>query len=259
MTAPTVLAAAAHPDDIEFMMAGTLLLLKDAGCHIHIWNLADGRCGTDTLPPEKITTIRWQETQHSARLAGATAHPPLFPDIAIFYDACSLAKVAAVLRTIRPHIILTHCPTDYMEDHQNCARLITTAAFTRSMPNFPTDPPVPTWHGHVALYHAMPHGLRDALRRPVRPHFTIDISSVLERKKQMLACHTSQKDWLDKTQGMDAYLHDMENMARTLAAATGHFTHAEGWLRHNHLGFAPEDCHPIQQLIPKEKYAQTTE
>ena len=28
------LAIAAHPDDIEFMMAGTLLRLKDAGCEI---------------------------------------------------------------------------------------------------------------------------------------------------------------------------------------------------------------------------------
>ena len=36
-----VLAAAAHPDDIEFMMAGTLLLLKRAGAEIHMWNLAN--------------------------------------------------------------------------------------------------------------------------------------------------------------------------------------------------------------------------
>jgi LmbE family N-acetylglucosaminyl deacetylase len=41
-----VLAAAAHPDDIEFMMAGTLLRLKDAGCEIHLWNLANGCCGS---------------------------------------------------------------------------------------------------------------------------------------------------------------------------------------------------------------------
>jgi len=41
-----VLAASAHPDDIEFMMAGTLLLLKEAGAEIHMWNLANGHCGT---------------------------------------------------------------------------------------------------------------------------------------------------------------------------------------------------------------------
>ena len=38
-----VLAIAAHPDDIEFMMAGTLLLLKQAGCETHYLNIANGR------------------------------------------------------------------------------------------------------------------------------------------------------------------------------------------------------------------------
>mgnify|MGYP000867140096 CR=1 FL=1 len=41
-----VLAAVAHPDDIEFMMAGTLFLLKQAGAEIHLWNLANGCCGS---------------------------------------------------------------------------------------------------------------------------------------------------------------------------------------------------------------------
>ena len=39
-------AIGAHPDDIEFYMAGTLLLLKQAGCEIHYMNLASGNCGS---------------------------------------------------------------------------------------------------------------------------------------------------------------------------------------------------------------------
>ncbi|MEO6036439.1 MAG: PIG-L family deacetylase, partial [Verrucomicrobiota bacterium] len=39
-------AVAAHPDDIEFMMAGTLLLLKNAGYEIHYMNLSRGNCGS---------------------------------------------------------------------------------------------------------------------------------------------------------------------------------------------------------------------
>ena len=31
MAKPTAIAIAAHPDDIEFVMAGTLLLLKERG------------------------------------------------------------------------------------------------------------------------------------------------------------------------------------------------------------------------------------
>ena len=32
---PTVFAIACHPDDIEFVMAGTMLFLKDRGCDVH--------------------------------------------------------------------------------------------------------------------------------------------------------------------------------------------------------------------------------
>ena len=42
----TALAVAAHPDDIEFYMAGTLLLLKKAGCEIHYMTVANGSCGS---------------------------------------------------------------------------------------------------------------------------------------------------------------------------------------------------------------------
>jgi N-acetylglucosamine malate deacetylase 1 len=38
----SAIAVAAHPDDIEFMMAGTLLLLKRAGYEIHYFNLLSG-------------------------------------------------------------------------------------------------------------------------------------------------------------------------------------------------------------------------
>ena len=37
-------AIAAHPDDIEFQMAGTLILLQRAGYEIHYMNIANGSC-----------------------------------------------------------------------------------------------------------------------------------------------------------------------------------------------------------------------
>jgi hypothetical protein len=42
--------------------------------------------------------LRAAEAGASARLAGAVSHPPLFDDLAVFYDAPSLARVGAVLR-----------------------------------------------------------------------------------------------------------------------------------------------------------------
>jgi LmbE family N-acetylglucosaminyl deacetylase len=246
---PVVLAAVAHPDDIEFMMAGTLLLLKAAGAQIHMWNLANGSCGTVRHDKDEIVRLRAQEAQDAARVAGATAHDPFFDDIAIFYDEASLARVAAVVRDIQPTIVLTHSPQDYMEDHQNTCRLIVTSAFCRGMTNFPTDPERPSYDAPVAVYHALPHGLQDGLRRTVAPDCFIDISTVLTTKREMLEQHRSQKEWLDASQGMDAYIHEMESMSREVGRMSGRFEYAEGWWRHSHLGFGPEDYDPVQELL----------
>ena len=48
---PRALAIAAHPDDIEFVMAGTLLMLQRAGWEIHCLNVANGNLGSMTIPP----------------------------------------------------------------------------------------------------------------------------------------------------------------------------------------------------------------
>ena len=174
-------------------MAGTLLRLKDAGCEIHLWNLANGCCGSGKLSRGETAAVRWEEAQASAAMAGGTAHPPLFDDLGIFYDASSLAKTAAVIRLIQPDIILTHSPQDYMEDHQNTARLAVTGVFMRGMKNAETVPPVASCGKLAAVYHALPHGLRDSLRQPVEPDFYTDITSVLARKRALLHAFGSAK------------------------------------------------------------------
>lgn len=244
-----VLAAAAHPDDIEFMMAGTLLRLKDAGCEVHLWNLANGSCGSSVLSPDEIVKIRWVEAQNSAARIGGTAHPPLFSDLGIYYDHSSVLRVGAVVREIRPDVVLTQSPQDYMEDHQNTTRLIVSATFTRGMPNSPTDPPRAPYQSPVAVYHALPHGLKDQLRQPIASDFYVDIGGVLGRKREMLACHVSQKQWLDETQGMDAYLEEMERISAEVGRCSGRFPFAEGWRRHSHLGFGPESFDPVFDLL----------
>ena len=231
-------------------MAGTLLLLRDAGAELHFWNLGSGDCGTTTLPRDEIIRLRRGEAQASAALAGATLHPPLFDDFRIFYDEPSLRRVAAVERAIRPTLVLTHSPEDYMEDHQNTARLLVTAAFSRAAPNFPTEPPAPPYDSPVALYHALPHGLKDGLRRPVPPDFCVNISPVMARKRALLACHRSQQAWLDATQGMSSYLDSMTAMSREAGALSGRYEFAEGWRRHSHLGFAAADYDPLCALLP---------
>ena len=52
------LAMAAHPDDIEFMMSGTLLLLKKAGAEIHMCNLANGCYGSQVYSKDDAARVR---------------------------------------------------------------------------------------------------------------------------------------------------------------------------------------------------------
>lgn len=248
--APVVLAAVAHPDDIEFCFAGTLLLLKEAGCEIHMWNLANGSCGTMEYDRETIIKMRGEEAREAAALAGATAHAPLFDDLAVFYDQPSLAAVSAVVREIRPQIVLTHSPQDYMEDHQNVCRLVVTAAFSRSMTNFSTAPARDPYQDPVRVYHASPHGLMEGLETLFRPSHMVEIASVLETKGRMLSCHRSQKNWLEASQGMGAYVREMEGMGRAMAEMASGFSAAEGWRRHSHIGFCSADYDPLTTLLP---------
>src|SRR5688500_5368830 len=126
----SVIAIAAHPDDIEFFMAGTLLHLRQAGWETHYMNIANGCCGSVQHDREAIARIRREEAMRSAARLGAVFHESLTADLEIFYDKPTLAQVASVIREVAPEIILTHAPSDYMEDHMNACRLVVTAAFS---------------------------------------------------------------------------------------------------------------------------------
>ena len=170
MPSKVAIAIGAHPDDIEFYMAGTLLMLKQAGYEIHYLTLANGNCGSarvqrghDAL--RSATPKRAPPPRSSARTF-TRASPN---DLEILYNLELLRALAAVIREVKPGIVLTHSPQDYMEDHTNTSRLAVTAAFTRGMPNFKTVPPRPTADYDVTVYHAMPHGL---LRSVAAAHYS---------------------------------------------------------------------------------------
>ncbi len=245
----SALAIAAHPDDIEFGMAGTLLLLRDTGWQIHYLNLSTGNCGSMELSAARTRAIRRREAQQAAKLLGARWHPPMCDDLEIFYDLRTLRRLAAVVRAVKPSIVLTHSPQDYMEDHMNTCRLAVTAAFARGMPNFRTSPARHAVAGDVAIYHAMPHGLRDGLRRRVVPGAFVNTTAVHAIKRAALAAHASQKSWLDVSQGMDSYLLAMDEMSLAVGKMSGRFRHAEGWRRHLHLGFSATDGDPLADAL----------
>ena len=244
-----VLAAAAHPDDIEFMMSGTLLLLKQAGWEIHYLNLANGSCGSATMNHDETIRTRMAEAGAACRRLGAVFHAPLVDDIMVYYTPELVARLCALIRGVKPAILLLQSPQDYMEDHSNSVRLMVTAAFCRGMQNFVTAPPTPAWEGDLAVYHALPYGLRDSLGQPVAAEFFAEVTGVMADKRAMLACHRSQKEWLDVSQGLDCYLNTMTEMCAEVGRRSGQFAAAEGWRRHLHLGFGPATFNPLAQVL----------
>ena len=70
------MAAAAHPDDIEFMMAGTLMRLGEAGYELHYMNIGNGSCGSVTMDATQTVATRTAEARNAAALIRATFHEP---------------------------------------------------------------------------------------------------------------------------------------------------------------------------------------
>lgn len=245
------LAIVAHPDDIEFMMAGTLLMLKQAGCETHYLNIANGNCGSVEYDATTLRKMRAAEGRRAAKILGAHFHPSLTNDLEIFYDLKTLRRLAAVVREVKPTIVLTHSPHDYMEDHMNACRLAVTAAFTHGIPNFKSIPTRPAYYSDVTVYHGMPHGLQDGLRQRVVPGSFVNTTSVHETKHAALAEHRSQQNWLEVSQGFNSYLAKMEEMSLAVGKLSRKFKHAEGWRRHLHYGFASREMDPLADLLGK--------
>ena len=246
-----VLAIVAHPDDIEFVMSGTLMLLAKAGCEIHYMNVANGYCGTAEYDTETIIDIRLQEAKNAAKHINAEFYPPIAPDLGVFYNEELLAKLSAVIRKAAPDILLIPSPQDYMEDHTNTCRLAVTAAFTRGMPNYKTNPSMEIINNEIAVYHAQPHGNRDGMNQIITPDIFINISEMMEEKRNMLAEHKSQKEWLDRSQGFNAYLDIMEEHGKEVGLMSKKWEFAEGWRQHNPLGLCASNYDPIKELLHK--------
>lgn len=244
-----VFALHCHPDDIEFMMAGTLFLLKEAECELHYMNLANGCYGSAEYSKEEAIAVRKNEAENAAAFLGAEFHESIVDDLTVFYTPELIQKTLSVIREVNPDILLLPSPDEYMEDHMNTCRIGVTAAFCRGMPNYPSIPDRPAVTGEMAVYHAMPYGLTDGLRQRIEPDFCVDIEGVMDNKVKMLGFHKSQKEWLDKSQGINSYLKTMEDMSAEMGQNSECCRFAEGWRRHSHLGFSSREITPLEEIL----------
>jgi LmbE family N-acetylglucosaminyl deacetylase len=238
----TILAFMAHPDDVEILCAGTLVRLqREHGARIAIATSTSGDKGSIEHGPAEIARIRNGEGKKAAALIDAEFHCLGSNDLMVMYDPPTLAGAVEIVRRVQPDVVITHFPDDYMVDHEITSKLVRTACFAGGVPNFLTGAiaPAPLCSAIPHLYYADPIEGKDLLGRRIEPAQIIDISSTIDMKEKMLACHASQREWLRAHHGMDQYIISMKQWSALRGKEIG-AEYGEGFRQH--LGHAyPQD------------------
>ena len=240
----------AHPDDAELLVGGTLLHLEASGWELGIMTMTYGDCGSATLSKEEISRLREAEARAAAGFLGAWFDCAGLPDNEVYANATNLRKVVELMRRFDPDIVITHSPVDYMVDHEETSRLARSASFACAMTLYQTWHPQPANPGRAtpALYYCDPVEGNSPMGERVSPHFYIDISETIERKRKLLSIHRSQRDWLRAHHGIDQYLEQMTEWAAKYGKECG-VSYAEGFRQHLGHGYPKEDV--LQETLKK--------
>jgi LmbE family N-acetylglucosaminyl deacetylase len=241
----------AHPDDAEFLCAGTLALLQQVGWEVHIATLTPGDKGTAEHTREQISAIRKREARQAAEILQGRYHCLDCEDVYILYDRHTIDKATALVRRIRPAVVFTCSPRDYMVDHEMASRVTQTACFACGIKNMEVEElafePVPY------LYYCDPIEGKDILGTKVRPNTLVDVTDVMDLKEKMLCCHESQRNWLRVHHGVDEYVAAMQAFAAERGAFIGRPA-AEGFRQH--LGHSFPQDNILAKLLPEKVHQQ---
>jgi N-acetylglucosamine malate deacetylase 1 len=165
-----VLAVMAHPDDAELLCAGALLRSADAGRRAAILDLSAGEAGSSGTPE-----AREREATAAGRiLALAERRCAGLPDGALENSHVARRVVAALLRQLRPRVVITHWPDARHPDHRAASELARDASFLAGLRNAPIDGQP---HRPTKLLYALAY-----VEHPPKPTFIVDITDQMERK-----------------------------------------------------------------------------
>lgn len=240
----TVLGIFAHPDDAEIICSGILNLLKKHGWSVHIATMARGDKGTYDYSREEISRIRKAEAMNAADVIGAEYHCLEFDDLYVLYNRETINRTTSLIRKIRPSIVFTASPDDYMSDHEITSQIVKTACFSCGIVNMEIDeePFEPIPH----LYYCDPLEGKDKFGKPVIPSIFVDITSEIGVKEKMLSCHKSQQSWLINHQQSD-YVNSMRRFAKKRGTEVNR-NFAEGFRQH--LGHGYPQNNILSEILP---------
>jgi LmbE family N-acetylglucosaminyl deacetylase len=233
-----LLAVMAHPDDAELLIGGTLLHLKTSGWKLGIVTMTTGDCGSATLSKEEISRLRASEARAAASYLDAWYDCAGLLDNEVFANSSNIRRVVELIRRFDPDIVITHSPIDYMVDHEETSRLARSAAFASAMALYQTGDSQPANPGRATpgLYYCDPVEGNSPMGERIWPQFYIDITATIEQKRELLALHRSQREWLRAHHGIDQYLEQMTAWATKYGKECG-VPYAEGFRQHLGHGY----------------------
>ena len=191
-----VVAVGAHPDDIEIACSGTLLRCKQRGDEIFMVVVCNGNMGHKVIMPNELAKMREQEFRRSAAMAGAEPVWMNVDDGNAFDDKRCRDRLVAVLKEIKPDLIITHSPNDYMPDHVAVSHMVFGGSFVSSLTHY-----APMEKGDTDV---VPIAFMDNLAgNGFVPTEYVDIGEVIDTKIKMLESHESQLKWMREHDHID--------------------------------------------------------
>ena len=185
-----VLALAAHPDDLEILCAGTLARFVIAGHRVVMCRAGSGDKGHSTIPSSELVKLRAREADAAAAVIGAEPLGLGYPDGCMYPDdEDTRNRFVDAIRFAEADVIITHHPDDYMVDHRAVSKLAFDASFLATLPYLVT--------AHPPIAHVPPIYYMDTLAGlGFQPTEWVDITETMQLKRDALAKHLTQADWL---------------------------------------------------------------
>ncbi len=191
----SILAVAAHPDDLDFGCAGTTATLTAAGHRVVYCLVTDGQAGgfDNTISRAKMADIRRKEQTAAAKVVGVDElHFLGFPDGAVEANLDLRRAISRVIRQVRPDRVMTQSPQRNFErtysshpDHMATGEATLCAVYPDSRNEF-AFPELMT-DGHE------PHSVTETwLIGGPDPDHDVDITDTYDKKIEALLCHESQ-------------------------------------------------------------------
>ncbi|MGB0929155.1 MAG: bacillithiol biosynthesis deacetylase BshB1 [Chitinophagales bacterium] len=207
-----ILAFGAHPDDVEFSCAGTIVSHVHQGKKVGVIDLTRGELGTRGTPAQ-----RYKEANHAAEIMGLTIRENLgFADG--FFTNDSMHKIAVIkkIRKYRPQIILAPAIYDRHPDHGRSADLIADACFLSGLRKIETLDEKgnlqEAWRPKVVY-----HYLQDTY---IAPTFVVDISDYMDKKIEATKAYVSQvhnEQYKINSDEVETYISNPDYIERIIA------------------------------------------